>query len=190
MLETRFRDTNHVADTAARTYNLCSPKPVSKESRSRRAWGVAAFALFVLAQASHSQEASDADKLSVGATVVPHVRWSLEKQPAVFEITPADLERGYVEVTSAQLIVQTNDPAGYVLTFALDHTHVRFATIRGLASPVIVGPGGAFGHQPFTGTDSTRYSLSWRFELSSSAQPGVYAWPLRLAVRQPGRRRA
>ena len=106
-------------------------------------------------------------------------------QPASVVVSAADIARGYVDVLgSAQVAIQSNSQAGYMLMFASEGDFMRQTLVRGLGPDVqldMAGGGIARG-QEGRGMGKATLDLGYRFVLSQSAQQGVYPWPMRLSV--------
>lgn len=108
--------------------------------------------------------------------------------PSELAIGEQDLARGFVELDAARLRVQTNDPAGYLVLFDLEGREIEGAEITGFDETVVVTQAGGFAHPPFAGTSTVDRTLRCRLRLSPTATAGVYRWPLKISVRQIGRR--
>jgi hypothetical protein len=132
-----------------------------------------------------SAAAGSQAKLTVTATILKHASLKVIEQPAAVVVTAADIERGYVDVPApAQISIQNNSAAGYVLDFASHGDFMRQILVRGLGTELQLSPAGGAIAQPTTGggVTKTTLSLGFRFILSESARRGTYAWPLRLSV--------
>ena len=104
----------------------------------------AAFLLIIVlfpGSALHAESASG--QLVVGARVAPHVRWQVRDEPALLEITAADIARGFVEVSAARLRVQTNDPAGFIVVAKVSGDEFATGALTGLEQPITIGGGGS-----------------------------------------------
>lgn len=123
-------------------------------------------------------------KLSVTATVLKHASLKVLAQPSSVVVTAADIARGYVEVARPAQIAIKNNSAGYMLVFAGHGEFVRQIRVRGLGSDVQMGADGGVVSQTNTGRgmSNTTLDLGFRFELSASAQQGVYPWPMQMSI--------
>jgi len=124
-------------------------------------------------------------KLTVTATILKRATLKTLAQPSSVVVTAADIARGYVDVpASAQVAIQNNSRAGYLLEFASQGDFMRQILVRGLATDVELSPAGGAVMQPSSGSGVTRATLAlgFRFVLSESAQQGIYAWPMQLSV--------
>ena len=130
---------------------------------------------------------SGSGQIVVGARVAPHVRWEVRDEPVLLEITPADIARGFMEVSAARLRVQTNDETGFIVVARVSGDQFASGTLTGLDQPMAIGAGGGFVHSPFRGTDVMEAELRWRLPLSNRSEAGSYPWPLRITVHPIGR---
>jgi hypothetical protein len=127
-------------------------------------------------------------RLAVTATVSPVVRIEAESVPRAFDVSAADIAKGYVDVIEpVRVRVHSNGPG-----YALD-----VVTVAPLISAMIIrGPGGeqrlggeggtwverwAAAAMPHAGTAETVMHL--RLILAPNLAAGRYPWPLRMLVR-------
>jgi hypothetical protein len=135
------------------------------------------------ALAANSDSAST--KLMVSATILKHAHLKILSQVAAVRITQADIQRGYADVpTGSRLEIHSNSPDGYVLMFESQSDFVRETQVKGLGNTVQLSAQGGVVSQTQLGGRLTRITvdLGFRFLLSENAQPGTYAWPLRVSV--------
>ena len=114
-------------------------------------------------------------------TIPPVLRLQVLRQPQTIEVTPRDVERGYVEVASASLLqVTANTP--WEVSFQPRGEIARSARVSGLAGDIVVGPGGGSyaGLRPMR--SPTTFDLSYRFDLVPGVGPGTYPWPLAVSA--------
>jgi hypothetical protein len=138
---------------------------------------------FALALAAATALAGNQVRLDVSATVLKRATLQTLAQPTSVLVTEGDIARGYVEVPSpAQVAVRNNSRDGYLLMVASRGGFVRQLRVHGLGSDVQMGANGGFIRQPGGSVVRTVLDLGFRFELSDTAQPGVYAWPVQLSV--------
>lgn len=122
-------------------------------------------------------------RLQVSATVLKRATLATLAQPSSILVTAADIARGYVDVPGpAQVAVRNNSADGYLLMVSSRGDFVRQLHVRGLGAEVQMGAAGGFIRQPGGPVATKVLDLGFRFELSDTAQPGVYAWPVQLAV--------
>jgi hypothetical protein len=139
-------------------------------------WGTAA--------SDHRGKASEASaSVAVGARVLPTARLeSLRSSPAL-TLTPEDVGRGFVEVEHAtSVVVKTNSPTGYFLEFDIAGEMIRGMKVLGLPGEAFVAPADGRVIRPTRGPLVETLDLGFRFELSPSAEPGEYPWPVSLTV--------
>jgi hypothetical protein len=159
---------------------------VNKSKRAVRAvHGALAGVLIlsVLFSPLHGIAQSQHLNLTVSATVLRRASLQVLAQPSAVTITAADIERGYVDVpTSARLAVRSNSPDGFMFEFVNQGEFVRGLRVRGLGAELQMGPQGGFVRHMSGPVRSQVVDLTFRIELSSAARPGVYAWPVRMAI--------
>jgi hypothetical protein len=119
--------------------------------------------------------------VQVNAVVLARTQLTPLRQPAMLVVTEADIERGYVEVSGASLFeIWNNNPAGCVLTFAPSDFPFREVTVTVMGREVIINPMGGMVVMSIKGRQ--QIALDYRFDLTSEAQPGTYAWPLSVSA--------
>lgn len=146
---------------------------------------LAALALAMgMAFGSSAALAGEAE-VTVGVTILKHTSVQVLSQPASVVVTAEDIARGYVDVPAAtHVAVRSNTPQGYLLEFASQGDFMRQIVVRGLDAEVQLTPEGGLVAQRGSASGTTRATLAlgYRFMLSSSAQQGTYAWPMRVAA--------
>jgi hypothetical protein len=146
---------------------------------------VIAISVACAASAPAAAHAAGHATLHVSATVLKRASLQLLSQPSRVVITDADIARGYVDVSDPlQLAIICNSASGYLLDFATVTDFAQNISIRGLANEVQLSPAGGLVARPASAPDVTRetLTLSFRFVLSRSVQPGIYHWPVRVFV--------
>jgi hypothetical protein len=123
-------------------------------------------------------------RFSVGAFVQPVATLKVHTAPPAIDVSQTDVEHGYVDVASAtQLDVQSNSSSGYVLNVLPRTNLFSQIQVRGLDSRVELGPDGGAVVQRWNPNERHRsLSLTYRFVLQDGVQPGLYPWPVQLAV--------
>jgi hypothetical protein len=123
-------------------------------------------------------------KIGVSATVIANAVAKVDYQAGQIQVEPEDVARGYVDISNAtRFSIRTNSRNGYLMVFypLLDifgSAQVTDANIR----TNIGNDGGAIVHRDSLPADSMQ-SLSYRFYLNASVQPGTYPFPLQMKVR-------
>jgi hypothetical protein len=128
---------------------------------------------------------SSTQSIAVIARVAPWVKLFHEHQQMQLTVTPADVERGYVEVSAAsRLTVATNNPAGYILEFQPRSAIFRSVAIHGpgVNAEISAGGGSVMQGGDGSGVARTRVELSYRFYLAEGVRAGSYFWPLLVSV--------
>jgi len=172
---------------------LATPEAVAHGLRTQkrlvRAALAAAIALATAGTPRESPAAGAAEgrgaasaQVTVTATVAARAAARVTNRLPALVVTPADVERGYLEVPAAsRLEVQSNSPQGYFLLFETDGGPIRAVAVRGLGRDVEIAPGTSLVRQPpVRGTQT--FELSYRFLLARDASPGTYAWPVRIGA--------
>lgn len=140
--------------------------------------------LALMLGAGTAEASASTSAVTVTARVVPHVKSQLDAEPSSVVVTEQDISRGFVDADAGVLSTQTNDPAGYLVTFMLRGTAFHSAKIEGLTNEVVVAAGGGFAHERFSGTAMSSRVLRCRLNLTASTSPGRYAWPVQISVLQ------
>jgi hypothetical protein len=123
-------------------------------------------------------------QIGVSATVIANAVAKVEHQRGEIEVEQSDVARGYVDVTNAtRFSVRTNSRNGYLMVFyplldIFESVQVIDANIR----THIAKDGGEVVHRDSLPAESIQ-TLSYRFFLSPSVQPGTYPFPLQMRVR-------
>jgi hypothetical protein len=124
-------------------------------------------------------------EIRVTATVKRVLHVTMDQQASTVRITPADVERGYVDVPAGTVYrVKTNDPRGYLLHF--QYAGGPFGAISvsdGERRVELAGMSGLVQETYSGGPAGERRELGYRLFLSPEARPGTYPWPLLLEAR-------
>lgn len=146
---------------------------------------VAAISLATVCPTQSEAAGSITQTITVTARVAPWVKLNLEYQQMQLTVTPADVARGYVEVSAAsRLTVTTNNRPGYTLNFQPLADIFRSVAINGPGVSVEFGAGGGTVIQSGAeiGVARTLMELGYRFYLAEGVQAGSYSWPLSVSV--------
>jgi hypothetical protein len=121
---------------------------------------------------------------TVTATVRAIAQIDLQSAPAALEITALDVQRGYIDVPQpTQLLVRSNSPHGYALDVLTVAPILSAMQIQGLESELSLSGDGGSVVQRWQRPQSVNLSLKFRFSLAPGIAPGLYPWPVRMAVR-------
>ena len=164
----------------------CSP---TRERRARAAAGsvLALLALLTFSDTSGARQATG--RLAVGTTVQAYAQMKASN-PTQFIVTNKDTNMGYVNVPNSsnlvgsQLVVTTNDRAGYSLLFQVAPAmQSRFVSIEvsGLGTSVVLPATGGKVNLPYSAA-SNSFTLTYRFTLVKKIKDGTFAWPLTIVV--------
>jgi len=121
------------------------------------------------------------------AIVVPRVlRMRMLDHPRTIQVTEQDVANGSVIVDGPRLELTSNDPRGYWLDAQLQGPFIE-ATIEGLRAPLHVAASGGRVLMPSTAAahGPEPYRLRYEFRLREGTAPGVYRWPVALAMDSP-----
>ena len=123
-------------------------------------------------------------ELSVTATVRAVAHMDLQSSPTELEISAQDLRRGYIDVPqSTQLLVRSNSATGFALDVMTVAPIVSSMVIHGLDSESALGADGGSIVQRWQRPQAVTLSLTFRLSLAAGLTPGIYPWPVRMAVR-------
>lgn len=132
---------------------------------------------------AEAENSATNNTLTVTAMVKPFTALTVVKQPEEMVITHSDIRRGYVDINAAtEFDIRNNSLAGYILIFEYSGTAFREVRVTGLGSEVVISPGTAWVAQPHRGTVHDYVELSYRFNLSKDALPGIYVWPISTSI--------
>jgi hypothetical protein len=113
--------------------------------------------------------------LQVSAQVLPHAR--LETSTLPVQVTPADVQRGYVDV-ARRYRLRTNAPERVALQLNPRLGLTEAIDINGLQAPLQMRDQGLEISQPL----EREFTLQYRLWLEAAAQPGAYELPLQVAA--------
>ena len=116
-------------------------------------------------------------RLAVSATVPAHAR--LESHETPVRITPADVARGYVDV-SRRYALRTNAPGRVLLQFQPRVGYAQAVDIAGLGPTLRMLDTALEVPSPVPVTRELQ--LSFRLWLDRGLRPGEYPWPLRVGA--------
>jgi hypothetical protein len=118
---------------------------------------------------------------NVSAVVPVRVTLTALDEPSELDLSAADLERGYKEV-SATYRVSHNDRRGYVLSLSPRIGVTWEVEVQGLAATLVMREESVEIVQPGS-PGSQELALAFRFVLDPAAQPGRYALPVLVTAR-------
>jgi hypothetical protein len=123
-------------------------------------------------------------ELSVSATVRAVANIDLQSTPVALELSASDVRRGYIDVPQpTQLIVRSNSQNGFALDVLTVAPIFSAMVIQGLDSNLELGADGGSVVQRWQRPQAVNLSLRFRFALAPGVTPGIYPWPVRMAVR-------
>ena len=120
----------------------------------------------------------------VSASVSAVARLQTLAAPAALVVSPADAQRGYVNVQEPlRVLVTSNSRSGYQLEVRNLASELPGFTLSGLGQDMdLPGEGGTIVQR----WDSARFAsltLRFSFRLPRGLPPGTYPWPVQLGVR-------
>lgn len=167
---------------AARTVRRSLPHLVAQLVAGVAA-GIAALGFAAAATASATAKETRAS-FTVNASVAAIARIVQQTTPQHLEISPADLQHGYVDVAETLgLVVQSNSTQGFSLEIVTVAPILTGIEIDGLEANARLGAEGGVVVQRWQGPQTRRLALHLRFGLLAGLTPGRYPWPIRVFVR-------
>ncbi len=160
--------------------------PVGSPSAGRAGARVAASIVMGVAAIGFAGATAKETRTSftVNASVAAIARIVQQTAPADLEISPTDLQRGYLDVTQALgLVVQSNSAQGFTLDVVTVAPILTAIEIDGLDAQARLGAEGGVVVQRWRAPQTLRLALHLRFGLMSGLTPGRYPWPVRMFVR-------
>lgn len=122
--------------------------------------------------------------LQVSTTVLLRSQIEEMVNPTYLTPAPEDVQRGWIEPSaSSRITVYNNCRAGYRLVFEIvDAPWIERVLVRVRGTETWLPAAGGSLLIPWDGAGRDVMELSYRFELRSGTEPGIYPWPLRLSV--------
>jgi len=117
--------------------------------------------------------------MPVTATVTESISFRSIAQPRGVQVTPADVDRGYVVVPAATRLEVAN--ARCVLEFRITQPFVRAATVTTPFGATRFGSR-EIAQQITRAGQRNAIDVSYRLELTRDVTPGIYPWPVMLTV--------
>jgi hypothetical protein len=153
------------------------------KSSQHRGLNAARLALVVAGSFAAAGAKEVRSQFTVGATVSAVANIDLQSSPAALEISAADVKRGYIEVVQpTHLVVRSNSQTGIALEVLTVAPLLSAMTVHGLESDSLLGADGGTIVQRWQRPQSVSLSLTFRFALAPGVMPGLYPWPVRVAV--------
>ncbi len=122
--------------------------------------------------------------LMVSAYVLPVARMQIVSGIAQVQVSAADVASGYVDAPRGLVLrVESNSRSGFALDVAALSPWYTAVALQGLDGEVVLDGAGGTVVQRWQNSRSRLLTLRARFKLAPTAQPGWYAWPLRLSAR-------
>ena len=185
--QSHYKEGTRLGDTLVGA-GLVSRRQVKEALQLQRKL-VAAVMIYALALTasmgtSTARAANKMASMQVSAVIRPSAHLSIDFQADQLHIDAADVARGYVDVPGAsRFVVVTPKGGDYLVDFYPLSDLFNAVLIDGLGSQVSLGSEGGTVAQTGIGLLGVHSILSYRFQIKSDVVPGVYEWPLLLAVR-------
>lgn len=145
---------------------------------------VTGLTLIAAIRPSPALAANQMASIQVSAVIRNSAHLRTDFQATQLQITEADIARGYVDMPNAsRFSVVTPKGGSYFVDFHPRSDLFQGVNIEGLGSQVELGADGGSVTQSGAGLAGASSTLNYRFQLKPEVQPGVYDWPLQLAVR-------
>lgn len=158
-------------------------KDLSKSSHNK-AFSTARIALIVAAGVSAAGARDAHTDLSVSVTVRAMAKIDVQSVPEGLQLSAADLQRGYVEVSQpTRATVRSNSASGFALEVLTVAPMLSSMVVEGLNSDLELPAQGGTIVQRWQRPQAMDLSLKFRFALAPGLVPGSYPWPVRLSVR-------
>jgi hypothetical protein len=151
------------------------------------ALAIAGLLLSLPAAATQSEVGGAIAKSAAGRVdlkiVIPEVlKLRVMRAPTHVEVTPEDVQRGYVAVSGYEIEIDANLRAGYSVLARLAGGPFTAAEVSGLSAPLRVAGSEGSAWIPYSRNHHQQMQVSYRLELQPGAAPGRYASPVSLAL--------
>ena len=147
-------------------------------------WLKSGVLIALLAGSSVASTDQAQGSLGVSATVVPVARIELASREPDLLLTKEDLDRGYLDTPqSVHLTVYSNSRSGFALDVLPVSPLFSAVSVQGLDSEVLLSAEGGTVTQRWGHPQKVSLELRFSFVIAEGIQPGLYPWPVRLAVR-------
>ena len=160
--------------------------PIDGKDFWQRQWPASAvlLALTLPLQGGDAVAGEKRAVFAVTTNVVAVTKVSTREQVPVLTITPADIQRGYVDAPDATLLdVTSNSRTGYLLDFYAPASVFRAIRVKWGGTEAEIGSDGGTVAQRNPVPGKTTMRLSYRFLLAEGLLPGDYSWPLMVSAR-------
>ncbi len=149
-----------------------------------RPWSAALSAAALLLCSGASGAGEVRTQFGVSATVLPVARVQSASMPPDLQVSSADLRRGYIDVRQpASIVINSNSAEGVALDLMALDPLLSGMVVEGLDSAQVLGAEGGTLVRRWSGPQSLRLTLRFRFMLAPGLSPGRYPWPVHLGVR-------
>lgn len=140
-------------------------------ARRQRMLAQAALASAALSVLAPAAAAGDTAHVNVVATVLTRTSIEFQQLPSDVSVTEQDVARGYIDVESIEIGVQSNNPAGVRIAFVATSPQFAAVDVEGGGSTVFLA-------QPARGLQRQKISVRLRLRLVPGAAPGTIAYPV------------
>jgi hypothetical protein len=121
--------------------------------------------------------------LNVSVTVPPISRMDIVSQSRTVQITAQDLRRGYLDLSEPTLLnVYSNAREGFALEVLPMSPVIKAIAVRGMGAEADLGAQGGRIIERWDHPQTSQLALTFRLALAPDTQPGIYPWPLHLAI--------
>lgn len=142
---------------------------------------VAAVAVMFCSTAAFAGSASATMQVSVN--VIARAVLTVASQPAAFEVTKADIDRGYVDLSAPLVIeVRTNSRAGYLLQAQQQSADFSAVELSFGDAQITVNGSESWISRPYI-KGGDLMSMRVRVHLASQTAPGSYPLPVAFTAR-------
>lgn len=140
-------------------------------ARRQRMLAQAALASAALSALAPAAAAGDTAHVNVVATVLARTSIELQQLPRDVSVTEQDVARGYIDVESVEIGVQSNNPSGVRIAFVATSPQFAAVDVEGGGSTVFLA-------QSARGLQRQKISVRLRLRLAPGAVPGAIAYPV------------
>ncbi len=137
----------------------------------------------ILITTANTYAGSTSSLMRVKANVMSIAKYTISHQENNLTITQADIDRGFLDVDDAMILsIKTNSVNGYLLVVSVSSGSFKGLRVWDGNNAYSLAESGGEVHMPFQGTNFVTKKLGFRFHLLKNTKPGIYHWPVTLAI--------
>ncbi len=132
---------------------------------------------------TYAEENKKVNEIAISGSLEAHTALKIIYHTSEIEITPEDVNRGFIELPSAaQVEIQNFNLSGYIVLFKGLSGPFKEVIIEGLDQEIKVTSEGSVSLHPYHGRDPLMVKLKYKIILSDDARPGKYKLPIEISV--------